>query len=302
MFYKVSNKHLVPIAKKNILEKDVQNLVESNLSDLFDLGLVDTEFSIENVRFDTLAFDKDANSPVIIEYKKSFEKSLFDQGLEYLNILFSRKADFAVALHKKLKLPPDPDAYSWENARVIFVCEQFSERQKRAISFQGLPIDLYRFAWMENDFFQLEKESLDREAKLSEFSKAINGKNSAIQKVRSEVKDYGRNYHKKSTTDAVWELFEKIEAELLDWKDFEIRYRKLYIGFYDKHSFCAVKLYKSKIQVEFGKKKDEKILNKLPKIVDITSRDWNHTHMFEVKSEKDLTDLFFVLKKALEVF
>ena len=302
MFYKVSNRQLVSIAKKNILEKDVQSLVESNLFELFDLKFVDTEFSIENVRFDTLAFDKDANSPVIIEYKKSFEKSLFDQGLEYLNILFSRKADFAIALHKKLKLSPDPDSYSWENARVIFVCEQFSERQKRAISFQGLPIDLYRFAWMENDFFQLEKESLDRNAKLSEFSKAINGKNSAIQKVRSEVKDYGRNHHEKMTTDAVWELFEKIEEELLNWHDFEVRYRKLYIGFYDKRSFCIIKLWRSKVQVQFGKKKDAKLFCKLPGVTDITKRGWNHAYIFEVESEKNLNDLFFILKKALSVF
>jgi len=298
MFYKVTNKALVPIGKKSILERDVQNLVEANLLELLDLKFVDSEFSIENVRFDTLAFDEEANAPVIIEFKKSFEKSLFDQGLEYLNILFSRKADFAVTLHKKHGISPDPDNYSWENARVIFVCEQFSERQKTAISFQGLPVELYRFAWLENDFFQFEKESLDRNAKLSEFSRSIGGHSSVINKVKSEIKDYGREHHKKATTEPIWELFEQVEGELMNWRSFEVRYRKLYIVFYDKRSFCVVKLLKSKLQVEFGKPKDEKILGKIPGVIDITSKGWNHAYMFEVKTEYDLNDLFFVLKKS----
>ena len=62
-------------------QKDIQNLVENNLSDLFALEFVKSEFSIDNVRFDTLAFDKENNTPVIIEYKRKVEKSLFDQDL-----------------------------------------------------------------------------------------------------------------------------------------------------------------------------------------------------------------------------
>src|SRR3989338_10420353 len=117
MFYKIKNYQLEEIGKREILERDVQRLVEANLDLLFGLEFVDTELSIENVRFDTLAFDKESNAPIIIEFKKTFEKSLFDQGLEYLNILFSRKADFSITLHKKIWISPDPDEISWENAR-----------------------------------------------------------------------------------------------------------------------------------------------------------------------------------------
>lgn len=301
MFYKIKNSTLEKISAKAILERDVQNLVEKNLDELFGLEFVDTEFSIENVRFDTLAFDRENNTPVIIEFKKSFEKSLFDQGLEYLNILFSRKADFAITLHKKLGISPDPDKISWENARVIFVSGRFSERQKRAISFQGLPIELWSFEWLENDFFKIDKESLSREAKLSEFSKSMGNGGMAIAKVQREIKEYDREYHQKSTNPEMWELFEKIESEVMDWGEFDIRYRKLYICFYDKKSFCVIKLLKSKVQVEFGKKKDGKIFNEIKGVRDISNKDWNHSFMFEVASEKDLTELFFVLKKAHEI-
>ena len=302
MFYKIlKGSTLEQIAKKEILERDVQNLVEANLEMIFGLEFVDTEFSIEKVRFDTLAFDRENNAPVIIEFKKSFEKSLFDQGLEYLNILFSRKADFSIALHKKIGISPDPDKISWENAKVVFVSGRYSERQKRAVSFQGLPIELWSFEWMENDFFKLEKETLAKEASLSEFAKSIGNEGMAIEKVRREIKEYDQNYHKKDATPKVWELFEKIESNVKDLGDFEVRYRKLYICFYGKQSFFVVKLLKSKLQIEFGKGKDASVFKDIKGVHDISSKQWNHNFMFEVESEKDLDELFLILKKAYEL-
>lgn len=302
MFYKIQKgTELQNIGKKTILERDVQRLVEANLEQLFSLEFVDTEFAIENVRFDTLAFDRESNTPVIIEFKKSFEKSLFDQGLEYLNILFSRKADFSVALHKKLGISPDPDKISWENARVVFVSGHYSERQKRAVSFQGLPIELWSFDWFENDFFQLEREALSKEASLSEFSKGLGNENFAIEKVRREVKEYDRNHHKVGTPPEIWEWYEKLENTVLDWGDFDIRYRKLYICVYGKQSFFVVKLLKSKLQVEFGKKKDAETFKDRKGVRDISSKNWNHAFMYEVKQEDDLDELFLILKKALEL-
>lgn len=301
MFYKIKNSQLEEIGKREILERDVQRLVEANLDLLFGLEFVDTELSIENVRFDTLAFDKESNAPIIIEFKKTFEKSLFDQGLEYLNILFSRKADFTITLHKKLGISPDPDKISWENAKVIFVGNRFSERQKRAVSFQGLPIELWSFEWLENDFFKIDRETLVKEASLSEFAKSIGSEAIAIEKVRREIKEYDRDYHKNDANPKIWELFEKVENGVKDFGDFEVRYRKLYICFYGKQSFFVVKLLKSKLQVEFGKEKGAGIFKEIKGVHDITSKQWNHAFMFEVESEKDLDSLLFILKKASEL-
>ncbi|PJC36727.1 hypothetical protein CO046_04170 [Candidatus Peregrinibacteria bacterium CG_4_9_14_0_2_um_filter_53_11] len=301
MFYKIKNSQLEEIGKREILERDVQRLVEANLDLLFGLEFVDTELSIENVRFDTLAFDKESNAPIIIEFKKTFEKSLFDQGLEYLNILFSRKADFTITLHKKIGISPDPDKISWENAKVIFVGNRFSERQKRAVSFQGLPIELWSFEWLENDFFKIDRETLVKEASLSEFAKSIGSEAIAIEKVRREIKEYDRDYHRKDANPKIWELFEKVESGVKDFGDFEVRYRKLYICFYGKKSFFVVKLLKSKLQVEFGKEKDAGIFKEIKGVHDITSKQWNHAFMFEVESEKDLDSLLFILKKASEI-
>lgn len=305
MFYKIHNSTLDKIGTKTILERDVQNLVEKKLDELFGLEFVDTEFSIENVRFDTLAFDRQNNTPVIIEFKKSYDKSLFDQGLEYLNILFSRKADFSITLHKKVGISPDPDKISWENARVIFVSGRFSERQKRAISFQGLPIDLWNFEWLENDFFKIEKESLTREAKLSEFSKSIGNGSMTIQKVQREIKEYDREYHEKIANPEVWELFEVIENEVPNWGDFEIRFKKQYIVFRSNgKGFLSVVFYKSRIKVYTLKEVQSLIpSNSSLKIRDVSNighYGFGTTEIL-ISNKKDLTELFFILKKAYEI-
>lgn len=56
----------VPFAK----EKELQFLVESNLEKLFNLKFVANEFSVDNFRLDTVAYDEETKSFVIIEYKK----------------------------------------------------------------------------------------------------------------------------------------------------------------------------------------------------------------------------------------
>ena len=69
--YNLNNNRLEPLNKSGFaLEKDIQTLVERNLSSLFGLEFVSTEFAIDDFRIDTLAFDEENSAFVIIEYKK----------------------------------------------------------------------------------------------------------------------------------------------------------------------------------------------------------------------------------------
>ena len=68
-------------------EKEIQSIVESNLKAIFDLEFIATEFPVNNFRLDTLAFDRENNSFVIIEYKNSHSYSVVDQGYTYLSLL-----------------------------------------------------------------------------------------------------------------------------------------------------------------------------------------------------------------------
>lgn len=69
--YEIKNGKLSQIKRDPFrLEKDIQQLTENNLTTIFGLQLVASEFIIKQFRFDTIAFDIDTRSFVIIEYKK----------------------------------------------------------------------------------------------------------------------------------------------------------------------------------------------------------------------------------------
>ena len=58
---------LIPIKQvKFNNEKEMQNLTENNLEELFDLRFVASEFQVDNLRIDTLAFNEKTKSFVII--------------------------------------------------------------------------------------------------------------------------------------------------------------------------------------------------------------------------------------------
>ena len=62
------------------LEKNIQYLVEHNIITIFNLDFVTSEFELNELRIDSLGFDNDSKSFIIIEYKKDKNFSVIDQG------------------------------------------------------------------------------------------------------------------------------------------------------------------------------------------------------------------------------
>ena len=71
------------------LEKEIQVIVEKNLKELFELQIVKSEFSIRNFRIDTLGYDEENRSFVVIEYKKDRNYSVIDQGYTYMSLMLN---------------------------------------------------------------------------------------------------------------------------------------------------------------------------------------------------------------------
>lgn len=66
--FDLKGKTLIPVKKIDFkLEKEIQDLVEDNVQEVFDLEFVSSEFTVGEFRIDTLCFDNDTNSFVIIE-------------------------------------------------------------------------------------------------------------------------------------------------------------------------------------------------------------------------------------------
>ena len=139
--YKQTDDKLIPIKEKKVdLEKTLQNLVEANLNDIFGLSFVATEFSLNNLRIDTLAFDEEAKAFVVIEYKRDKNFTVIDQGYAYLALLLNNKADFVLEYNEKCKKNIRKDDVDWSQSRVIFIASSFTKYQQEAIGFQDLPI------------------------------------------------------------------------------------------------------------------------------------------------------------------
>ena len=66
--YKIKNSKLKQIRKVEFeYERELQKLTEDNMEELFGLKFVASEFQLDNLRIDTLAFNEETKSFVIKE-------------------------------------------------------------------------------------------------------------------------------------------------------------------------------------------------------------------------------------------
>lgn len=86
------------------IEKSLQEQIERNLDTCLCVRLLATEYSTgvnHSGRIDTLGIVENG-SPVIIEYKRSMNKNVINQGLFYLDWLMDHKAEFELLALKSL--------------------------------------------------------------------------------------------------------------------------------------------------------------------------------------------------------
>ncbi|MCE7059216.1 hypothetical protein [Dyadobacter sp. CY343] len=126
------------------LEKDIQNLFEKNLEVLTSLKLIRSEFTIKQFRIDTLAFDPESKSFVIIEYKRSQNYSVVDQGVSYLNLMLDYRADFIVEYNEAYGESLKRTDIDWSQSRIIFVSPSFTDFQKQSTNFKDLVLSFGR--------------------------------------------------------------------------------------------------------------------------------------------------------------
>ena len=124
------------------LEKDLQKLTEENLSVIFGLQFIATEFALQEFRLDTLTYDEENNSFTIIEYKRWSSYSVVDQGFSYLWLLLNNKAHFVLEYNNKTGKNLSIKDINRESSKVIFVANAFNAYQRNAIDFKDLPIEL----------------------------------------------------------------------------------------------------------------------------------------------------------------
>lgn len=266
MLFKILGNKLNRISENEFkLEKDLQNFVEKNLVELLNLEFVKSECVIENYRLDTLAFDKENKSFVIIEYKRGNSYSVIDQGYSYLATILNNKADIILEYNETLNKALKRDDIDWSQTKVIFISQSFNKFQKDSLNFKNLPIELYEIKKYENDIISFNKI---RGKENSEDINTISKINTEIQKVTSEIKKYSIEEHLKEANDNIIELFNQFRERLENmFPEIEVEAKKLYIAFKNnKRNLVDFHLQKNSLKIwlnaKYGEIDDFKNLSK----------------------------------------
>lgn len=168
-------------------EKELQVLTEQNLKTVFGLEFVATEYQVENLFIDTLAYDEESKTFVIIEYKRDRSFSVVDQGFSYLSLMLNHKADFILAYNEANNKSIRKDDIDWSQARIIFVARSFTAHQQNAVNFKNMPFELWEAIQFESDMIQYRLIEISKSAESLEQMKHMGGE---TQKVAKEVRKY----------------------------------------------------------------------------------------------------------------
>lgn len=245
--FQLENKRVKPIYEKTFKkEKDVQQLVENNLTELMNLDFVKTEFAIGKFRLDTLAYNSETASFVIIEYKKTKNESLVDQGYTYLNIMLEQKAAFVLAFNEvfpyEIKAIKDID---WSQSRVVFISPVFSSYQKGAASNPQLPIDLIQVKSFEKNL--IEMEEITKTNYIADHKKE---NLESVNKLNKEIKVYTEEDLISKGNEESQALYHSIKQAILDWDpNIQVKANKHYVSFKRKTNFCDIAIQKKQVKI-----------------------------------------------------
>lgn len=279
------------------LEKDIQRLVEQNLNRLVNLEPVKSEFAIKGKRIDTLAFDLQTMSFVIIEYKRDRNASVVDQGFGYLSIMLENKAEFIVEYNETLGKNLKREEVDWSQSRVIFVAPSFTENQKLATNFKDVAIELWEIKRYDNDIL-----SLNQIKKTSKESiKQVAEPGGEIEEVTKEIKVYTEDDHLNGIPEQVVELYERFRSAIVQLgDDIDVVPRKVRVAFkYYGKGFCDISIFRNNLKLWINLKKGQ--LND-PRILARDVSEIGHwglgDYELQIESDENLEYIMSLVKQA----
>lgn len=281
------------------LEREIQDLTEQNLKAIFNLDFVRSEFALNNLRIDTLAFDKEASSFVIIEYKRDKNFSVIDQGYAYLSLMLNNKADFILEYNENCDNTLKRNNVDWSQSKVIFISPGFTTYQKEAINFRDLPIELWvgkRYTNKTISYSQLKTSGAQ------ESIKTISKENNAIDAVTREIKVYTEEDHLAKASDEIKELYEKLKESILNLDSLDIKINKLYIAFVASFNVVDVHIQRRAIKMwinlPIGQLDDSK--NLCRDVANIGH--WgNGDYELQIQNDDDLEYIMSLIKQSIKI-
>ena len=301
--FKINNSKLSEV--KNVsfpLEKELQDITEKNIDNIFNLEFVSSEFKLNNFRIDTVAFDREINSFVIIEYKKDRNSSVIDQGYSYLSLMLNNKADFILEYNEKMEHSLKKKDIDWSQSKVLFISSAFTTYQRNAIGFKDLPIEIWEVKKYDNGtIFYNQLKPLEARESIKTISK-----NKTVEKVNKEIKEYSFDDIFKKDWIKSKELFDTLREDILGIDErIDEKINKFYIGYkIDFFNICTIHAFKSKLTIELVRVDKEDLKDPENKIERVSWKKygWGKFCSYTIKNSDEIDYGLFLIKQVYDKF
>lgn len=283
-------------------EKELQNLTENNLQELFGLEFVSSEFNLETFWLDSLAFDESSKSFVIIEYKKVENTHVMDQGQTYLNLVLDHKGDVLQEYFEKIGKPLKKNEVDWSQTRVIFIGPKFNTYQKRALNSRN-PFELWEVLMYEDgliEYDQILPASLGKNGdKKTLFLKGTAAKEIKVYEETDTLRRSGKSK----------ELYKRLKEKILEIDNSLIfRPTKYYIGVLKEGNWrmiLSINVHKDNLLLDYTRS-EPKDFNDPKKKLFYHPNSLKHFHQhlssLDVKSLEDVEYAAFLFEQAYRRF
>lgn len=226
--FKLQNKKVERVDMNSFkFEKDIQEIVENNTDTFFELEYICSEFALGNYRIDTLCYDCENNSFVIIEYKKGSSYSVIDQGYTYLQLLLNNKSDFLLRLSQHFNKVLKLEDVDWSQSKIIFISQSFNSYQKDSVNFKNLPFELWEMMKYSDDTIVLNKHQTSSKESIEGLSNSK--KQSTINSVNKEVIVVDEEFHISKTDKDLLDIWEELKERFNELENAELSYKKDYV-------------------------------------------------------------------------
>ncbi|WP_028578467.1 DUF5655 domain-containing protein [Desulfomicrobium escambiense] len=220
------------------LERELQTLMEKNLETLLGLRFLASEYSTgakHKGRIDTLAIDEN-RCPVIIEYKRTSNENVINQGLFYLDWLMDHQAEFKFLVMEKFG-KETADNIEWSAPRLLCIAGDFTRYDEHAVLQMNRNIELIRYRHYPDGFLILEKvNSASSDASIPSVS--ITSEAKGNKHVYKTVTQY-----LESAPEDVKALYQAVEDLLISMgDDVDKKVLKFYVAFKRIKNFACVEV------------------------------------------------------------
>ena len=219
------------------LEKSLQTLVEKHLEVFLGIRFLATEYltgKTHGGRIDTLGIDENG-CPCIIEYKRSSNENVINQGLFYLDWLLDHKGEFELIVLKKYGQDA-ADSIEWTSPRLLCIAGDFTKYDEHAVQQINRNIELLRYLRFGGELLLLELvNAVQATGEDGDLPVVVGGKPKLKQKDKTVSEQLAQ------ASPELLDLYEALKATCMGFgDDVQTKILKLYIAFKRIKNFVSV--------------------------------------------------------------